>query len=122
MTSSTLPLAPATPHQVAGPGANAETNTPPSPPVSGRRPIYADDFARLRAQDPRYFAWLRHITPAAGCTRPLRLAGEILTAHAPTGERLSYMTTAMMPDGVLYKACGNRRASVCPSCAEVYRR
>ena len=26
-----------------------------------------------------------------------------------------------MPDGVIYKACGNRRATVCPSCAEVYR-
>ena len=27
-----------------------------------------------------------------------------------------------MPDGVIYKSCGNRRASVCPHCAEVYRR
>ncbi len=26
-----------------------------------------------------------------------------------------------MPDGVIYKACGNRRASVCPSCSEIYR-
>jgi hypothetical protein len=90
--------------------------------MTARRPIYADDFARLRAQDPRYFEWLRHITPAAGCTRPIRLAGERLTADARTGELLSHLDTATMPDGVLYKACGNRRASVCPSCAEVYRR
>jgi hypothetical protein len=27
-----------------------------------------------------------------------------------------------MPDGIIYKACGNRRAAVCPSCAETYRR
>ena len=27
-----------------------------------------------------------------------------------------------MPDGVLYKRCGNRRATVCPSCAELYQR
>jgi hypothetical protein len=27
-----------------------------------------------------------------------------------------------MPDGVIYKPCGNRRATVCPSCAETYRR
>ena len=27
-----------------------------------------------------------------------------------------------MPDGVIYKACGNRRVSACPSCAETYRR
>ena len=26
-----------------------------------------------------------------------------------------------MPDGVIYKPCGNRRAAVCPSCAEVYQ-
>ena len=123
MTTSTLPLAPTTPRKVVGTGENAET-TPAtaSPPISARRPIYADDFARLRAQDPRYFEWLRHVTPAAGCTRPIRLAGETLTADARTGELLAHLNTATMPDGVLYKACGNRRASVCPSCAEVYRR
>ncbi len=27
-----------------------------------------------------------------------------------------------MPDGIIYKACGNRRTSACPSCAETYRR
>ena len=27
-----------------------------------------------------------------------------------------------MPDGVIYKPCGNRRATVCPGCAETYRR
>jgi hypothetical protein len=27
-----------------------------------------------------------------------------------------------MPDGVIYKPCGNRRATVCPSCAATYRR
>jgi hypothetical protein len=26
-----------------------------------------------------------------------------------------------MSDGAIYKACGNRRATVCPSCAETYR-
>jgi hypothetical protein len=105
-----------------GTGENAEHPTPPRPRDAGRRPVYADDFARLRAQDPRYFEWLRHITPAAGCTGPIRLAGETLTVDARTGQLLSHMDTATMPDGVLYKACGNRRASVCPACAETYRR
>ena len=27
-----------------------------------------------------------------------------------------------LPDGVVYKACGNRRTSACPCCAETYRR
>ena len=26
-----------------------------------------------------------------------------------------------MPDTVIHKACGNRRAAVCPACAEYYR-
>jgi hypothetical protein len=39
-----------------------------------------------------------------------------------TGALLGRQDTADMPDGVIYKACGNRRASVCPHCAEVYRR
>ncbi|HWB38124.1 MAG TPA: replication initiator, partial [Rugosimonospora sp.] len=30
--------------------------------------------------------------------------------------------TASMPDGLIYKACGNRRASVCPACARTYQR
>ena len=30
-------------------------------------------------------------------------------------------STASEPDGVLRKACGNRRAAVCPQCAERYR-
>ncbi|WP_420865685.1 replication initiator [Actinopolymorpha cephalotaxi] len=39
-----------------------------------------------------------------------------------TGEVTETKTvTEDMPDGVIYKACGNRRASVCPSCAEMYR-
>ena len=29
--------------------------------------------------------------------------------------------TAELPDAVLYKPCGTRRASVCPACAETYR-
>jgi replication initiator protein RepSA len=31
-------------------------------------------------------------------------------------------TTIGMPDGVIYKPCGNRRATTCPGCAETYRR
>jgi hypothetical protein len=27
-----------------------------------------------------------------------------------------------MPDGVIYKPCGNRRESVCPSCSQLYKR
>jgi hypothetical protein len=41
---------------------------------------------------------------------------------AASGELLRTIPTLGMPDGIIYKACGNRRTTVCPSCAEIYRR
>jgi hypothetical protein len=35
---------------------------------------------------------------------------------------MSIVDTAGMPDGVIYKPCGNRRASACPSCSQRYKR
>jgi hypothetical protein len=78
--------------------------------------------AVARAVRPDYPAWLAHVKSAAGCTRPVRLAGTIATIEADTGRLLSTVDTAGMPDGVIYKPCGNRRASVCPSCSERYKR
>ena len=69
-----------------------------------------------------YTAWLDHIWSAAGCLHPIRLGGHIHRIDCDTGEVTSTMATADLPDGVIYKACGNRRASACPSCAETYRR
>ena len=78
--------------------------------------------AAHRAATGDYDAWLRHIGPAAGCTHPIRLAGQVATIEADTGRLLDIKNTADMPDGVIYTPCGNRRSSVCPSCAETYRR
>jgi hypothetical protein len=74
-----------------------------------------------RGARPDYDAWLRHVAPAAGCSHPVRLAGTLHTVDTTTGEVLADRSTTAMPDAVIYKACGNRRATVCPSCAEVYR-
>jgi hypothetical protein len=74
-----------------------------------------------RATQADYFAWLEHIRPASACTRPIRLSGQVLTVQSGTGAVLSTLDTASMPDGVIYKACGNRRASVCPACARTYQ-
>jgi hypothetical protein len=52
----------------------------------------------------------------------MRLAGTIHTLEAGTGRLLSTVDTATMPDGIVFKACGNRRASVCPSCSRRYQR
>ena len=73
--------------------------------------------------DPHaYEAWLDHIWPAAGCTHPIRLGGQIHRVDPGTGEVTSTLPTSALPDGIIYKACGNRRTSACPSCAETYRR
>ena len=55
-------------------------------------------------------------------TRPIRLRGDIKHIDPATGELLRTIPTIGMPDGVIYKPCGNRRATTCPGCAETYRR
>jgi hypothetical protein len=46
----------------------------------------------------------------------------MLRADAATGELAPVAAEGGAgPDGVVYKACGDRRASVCPTCAETYR-
>jgi hypothetical protein len=69
-----------------------------------------------------YDAWLDHVWPAAACTRPIRLRGNIRHIDTVTGELLRTIPTLGMPDAVIYKPCGNRRVTVCPGCAETYRR
>nr|WP_205864255.1 replication initiator [Planosporangium mesophilum] len=98
---------------VWGAVSNAET------PID-RTSLVGQVILRTRAGD--YDRWLDHVRPAAGCTRPIRLTGTIDTHDKATGARLARVDTATLPDGVLYKACGNRRHTVCPSCAETYRR
>jgi hypothetical protein len=73
--------------------------------------------------DPAGLAgWEREVRRATYCANPVRLAGRIEQADKRTGEVRETYTTEHEPGGVLLKACGNRRASVCPACAETYRR
>ncbi|MEV4321475.1 replication initiator [Microbispora rosea] len=117
--TSTLALVPGkTGHQLTFPGTGAKVETDPTP---GAAPLFARDSALTRAGDG-YYTWLDHIWSAAGCSAPVRLHGQVLTVDPHTGQLLSTLPTSTLPDGVIYKACGNRRATVCPSCAETYRR
>ncbi|NED49325.1 plasmid replication initiator protein [Micromonospora aurantiaca] len=75
-----------------------------------------------RAIRPDYYGWLEHVRAAAGCTRPIRLSGQILTVEQATGRVLDSRHTDVMPDAAIYTACGNRRATVCPACAQTYQR
>jgi hypothetical protein len=95
------------------------------PPETGASSPFASSSAATafaRAAQPDYFDWLSHVWPAAGCANPVRLRGTSMTVDASTGEILSRVDTDDVPDQVIYKPCGNRRACECPSCAEVYRR
>jgi hypothetical protein len=74
-----------------------------------------------RATRPDYHAWLAQTAATGGCTRPVRLHGTIRDLDPATGEVLRTLDTETLPDGVLYVPCGDRRASVCPACAETYR-
>jgi hypothetical protein len=127
VTVSTLTLAPGTP-TVPGAGATAELprTLGYTLPLVGVRPSTgrpADELAFHRAAtDPDVLGWLNHIRPAAGCTHPIRLTGKIAVVETGTGRVMSTMDTAAMPDGIIYKPCGNRRSTVCPSCATTYRR
>ncbi|WP_425430891.1 replication initiator [Cryptosporangium aurantiacum] len=100
-----------------------DTRTPFTVPGSTRLPKSATraEHAFQRASEPEYDAWISHVRPAAACSHPVRLAGEVATFDTRTGALLSSVQTADLPDGEIYKPCGNRRTEVCPSCAETYR-
>jgi hypothetical protein len=74
-------------------------------------------IARAARPDfPRFQAQLRS---SGNCARPVRLKGRIETCDGHGHRRV--WSTDTEPDGVLRKACGNRREAVCPPCAERYR-
>ncbi|KAB1102663.1 MULTISPECIES: replication initiator [Micromonospora] len=111
--ASTLDLTPRA-SLARGVGSNADV-----PPVYGWT---AAGAAFERATRPDYYGWLEHVRAAAGCTRPIRLSGQILTVEQATGRVLDVRHTDAMPDAAIYTACGNRRATVCPACAQTYQR
>lgn len=56
------------------------------------------------------------------CAHPIRLIGSSTTIDTATGEVLDTFRSTDAPLGMLYRACGNRRAHVCPSCSRTYAR
>ena len=133
MTHTTSPMLALLPGTRQAPGTGA--NTGPRPPrtehdyrQSCSCPAcvlhfqFADERVFAGLHSAGYKAWLDHIWPAAACTRPIRLRGDIRHIDPATGELLRTIPTLGMPDGVIYKPCGNRRATTCPGCAETYRR
>ena len=121
-----LALMPGT-RKAPGTGANTGPRKHPyrescSCPVCVLHFQFTDERIFARMHYAGYDAWLDHVWHAAACTRPVRLRGDIRHIDAATGELLRTVPTIGMPDWSVYKACGNRRVTVCPGCAETYRR
>jgi hypothetical protein len=67
-----------------------------------------------------YHRWHEQIRRTGGCADPIHLTGWVLHKDKTTGETLHHYSTENEPGGRLRLACGNRRASRCPSCAWTY--
>ena len=65
-------------------------------------------------------AWSEALARVGNCAAPIRLHGYSETLDTATGEIVSTYASAEQPLGVTHVRCGNRRASVCPSCARLY--
>ena len=106
MSSPALALAPVLVDDRPGPGASTRT-------------LDAELLDRATRDD--YQQWLGTALAAGGCVRPIRLRGTVRDIDAATGEILHDLDTEDLPDKAIYLPCGDRRASVCPPCAETYR-
>jgi hypothetical protein len=74
-----------------------------------------------RLTRPDLGRWLTQVEQVRNCSHPVRLSGSSDTIDTATGEVLASYSSNSEPDGVTYVRCGNRRASVCPSCSHEYK-
>ncbi|NUK62045.1 replication initiator, partial [Streptomyces lunaelactis] len=84
----------------------------------GVNPTTLIDMLRV-ANSPRFERWKEQVRRTGGCAQPIHLSGHSRTVDTRTGEFFEYSTSSE-PGGRLRIACGNRRASRCPSCAWTY--
>jgi hypothetical protein len=68
-----------------------------------------------------YARWAEQVAATGYCAHPVRLRGRVEHADTETGEVRTVYATDREPEATLLKACGNRRASVCPSCSATYQ-
>ncbi|MFI6146127.1 replication initiator protein RepSA [Streptomyces sp. NPDC051109] len=82
-------------------------------------PATLGDMLRV-ASAPDYQRWHEQIRRTGGCSDPIHITGWTLAKDKTSGETLHRYSTEGEPGGRLRIACGNRRASRCPSCAWTY--
>ncbi|THJ75041.1 replication initiator [Candidatus Frankia alpina] len=74
-----------------------------------------------RLADGTFAALWAQVQRIGGCTRPIRLTGHVDQVDKLTGEIRRAVDSAGLPDGTILVPCGNRRATVCPSCSYLYK-
>jgi len=75
-----------------------------------------------RAANPDGFdAWAARAAATGWCRHPVRLVGASRRYRADDGELVGAFASADLPDRTLLKACGQRRATRCPTCSATYR-
>jgi hypothetical protein len=84
-----------------------------APVLDRSDPALVEQIVR-RAGRPDFDRWAEQVERCGYCARPVRLRGVIERADGST------YSTDSEPDRVLLVRCGNRRASVCPSCSYEY--
>lgn len=80
-------------------------------------PRVVDEIVR-RAGRSDFDRWAEQLDRCGNCSRPIRLRGRI--EHQAADRHTVAYSTDDEPDRVLMIRCGNRRASVCPSCSYEY--
>ncbi|MFJ2771255.1 replication initiator protein RepSA [Streptomyces sp. NPDC087300] len=87
--------------------------------MAGLDPATLADVLRV-AGAPGFDRVQDQIRRTGGCSDPIHLHGTTVTRDRTTGQVLYAYSTDTEPGGKLRVACGNRRASRCPSCAWTY--
>ncbi|WP_063732152.1 replication initiator protein RepSA [Streptomyces sp. RTd22] len=87
--------------------------------LAGLDPTTLGDLLRV-AGSPGFDRWQDQTRRNGGCADPIHLTGATKTLDPTTRTVLHHYSTDAEPGGRLRIACGNRRASRCPSCAWTY--
>ena len=115
MSASTRSIVPDT----LVPGAVSHAETAIDHLTARRSRTVRDVINRAACGD--YPGWLDHVRAAPAVPDRSGSPARSTRSTPPPGRSSRSTDTATMPDGVIYKACGNRRATVCPSCSTVYQ-
>ena len=84
-------------------------------------PGLVSSVVEVLSDEEGYEAFGRQARSCRYCAEPVRLTGQARTVDRATGEVVESFRSAALPGRELLKPCGTRRATRCPSCAEVYQ-